>query len=100
MKLTDNEKAVLIGSTRSEYGDSRETTIWSFSACACSGLEEKVYRGAVSSLVKKDLVSIYDNEDKGRSNDMVFGLTDEGKVEVNKLLTTLNNFKRDLEKPE
>lgn len=53
--LTDNEIKVLIASRNNEYGDCIESGTWSFTVCDNSGLNAKVYRGVVSSLIKKDM---------------------------------------------
>ena len=77
-KLTELETVVMKAARRTDYGDCLEYPQWSFSVCDASGLNEKVYRGVVASLVKKGLVVIQDDEGKGRYQDMVFGFTDEG----------------------
>jgi len=77
--LTELEIRVLEASRKSDFGDCFIEPSWSFSVCDASGLNEKVYRGVVSSLVKKGLVVIQDDEGKGRFRDMVFILTENGK---------------------
>lgn len=56
---------------------------WSFSVCDASGLDEKVYRGVASSLIKKNIIEIYDYEGKGKYEDMLLELTDKGKQMYN-----------------
>lgn len=72
--LTDNEIKVMIASRNNEYGDCIESGTWSFTVCDNSGLNAKVYRGIVSSLIKKGYARV-----SGERNDEVFALTDEGK---------------------
>lgn len=77
--LTDLEIKVLEAARHTDYGDCLVESQWSFAVCDAAGISEKVYRGVVASLIKKNLVAIYDNEGKGRSNDMVFCYTDAGR---------------------
>ena len=72
--LTDNEIKVLIASRNNEYDDCIDGGTWSFTVCDNSGLSSKVYRGVVSSLIKKGYARV-----SGERNDEVFALTDEGK---------------------
>ena len=72
--LTDNEIDVMIASRNNEYGDCIECGTWSFTVCDNSGLDAKVYRGVVSSLVKKGYVRVC-----GERNDEIFSLTAAGK---------------------
>jgi hypothetical protein len=79
MKLTNLEKQVIEGAQKSDYGDvmnGRDGT-WSFDVQEYSKLNEKIYRGVVSSLVKKGLVTISDSEGHGKYRDMVFDFTDK-----------------------
>ncbi len=81
MNITDNEKAILKGGCDSDYDNFCENPTWVFDAIDKSGLSPKVARGVISSLVKKGLVVIEDNEGKkgkGRSDDMTIFATDEG----------------------
>lgn len=72
--LTDNEIKVMIASRNNEYGDAMDGATWSFTVCDNSGLSPKVYRGVVSSLIKKGYATVF-----GKRNDETFVLTDEGK---------------------
>ena len=72
--LTDNEIAVLIASRNNEYEDCIEHSTWSFTVCDNAHLSEKVYRGVVSSLIKKGLATV-----AGKRGDEVFALTTQGK---------------------
>ena len=72
--LTDNEIAVLIASRNNEYGDCIEYGTWSFTVCDNANLTEKVYRGVVSSLIKKGYATV-----AGSRGDEVFALTTKGK---------------------
>lgn len=72
--LTDNEIKVMIASRNNEYGDCIEYGTWSFTVCDNSGLDAKVYRGVVSSLIKKGYARV-----SGERDDEVFALTVEGK---------------------
>lgn len=73
--LTENEVAVLIASRNNEYADCYDEPTWSFSVCDNSGLNSKVYRGVVSSLIKKGYARV-----SGYDEDQVFGLTQAGKA--------------------
>jgi hypothetical protein len=82
--LTQLEIKVLEGCRHTDYGDCLEYGQWSFSVCNAAGLDPKVYRGVVSSLIKKGLINVWDEELGGMKfdpyrNTMVFDLTDEGK---------------------
>lgn len=72
--LTDNEIKVMIASRNNEYNDVMDGATWSFTVCDNSGLSPKVYRGVVSSLIKKGYASV-----AGERGDETFALTDEGK---------------------
>lgn len=85
MQFTDNEKAIFKGARDNDYADCFEdcgnggfNTTWVFAVIDKSGLDPKVARGAIASLVKKGMVEISDYEGKGRADDMVFALTAEG----------------------
>lgn len=79
--LTDLEVKVLEASRVTNFGDCLEDGQWSFAVCDKSGLGEKVYRGVVSSLIKKGLIYIWDDGDtpRGKFEDMVFEFTDKGR---------------------
>lgn len=77
--LTKNEIEVMEAARNSNFGDIIESGQWSFSVCEQTTLGEKVYRGVVSSLIKKGLVEIHDYEENGRYDDMIFELTEAGK---------------------
>lgn len=72
--LTDNEVKVMIASRNNEYSDCCDMPTWSFSVCDNSGLDAKVYRGVISSLIKKGYARV-----AGNRNDEVFSLTESGK---------------------
>lgn len=72
--LTENEVKVMIASRNNEYCDTMDGTTWSFAVCDDAKLSPKVYRGVVSSLIKKGYVIV-----AGDRNDEVFALTDAGK---------------------
>jgi hypothetical protein len=82
MHFTDNEKAIFKGARDNQYQDCFEngfgTCAWVFAVIDESGLDPKVARGAIASLVKKGMVEISDWEGKGRADDMVLALTLEG----------------------
>lgn len=72
--LTENEIACLIAARNNEYEDCMECGTWSFTICENAHLTEKVYRGVVSSLIKKGYAIV-----NGPRNDEVFALTTKGK---------------------
>jgi hypothetical protein len=74
--LTENEIKVMIASRNNEYGDCCiEGSTWSFTVCDNSGLDAKVYRGVVSSLIKKGYARV-----AGKAGDEIFALTESGKA--------------------
>ena len=73
--LTDYEVKVMIASRNNEYGDCMEGGTWSFSVCDNAGLTSSVYRGVVSSLIKKGYARV-----NGKRDDEVFSLTAAGKA--------------------
>lgn len=79
--LTENEIKVLNASRSTNFGDCMKYPQWSFAVCETAGMEEKSYRGVVSSLVKKSLVFVEDHSynGKGKFRDMVLGITKQGK---------------------
>src|SRR3712207_8516251 len=60
MKLTSNEIKVLNGMRTNDFGDIliNESAEWTFAVIDASKLEPRVARGAISSLIKKELVTI------------------------------------------
>ena len=73
--LTDMEARVMIASRNNEYGDCMEGGTWSFAVGENAHLNSKVYRGVVSSLIKKGYASV-----AGDRDDEVFALTTSGKA--------------------
>lgn len=82
IKLTSNEQAILRAGRDSEYDNFTENPTWVFSVIEGSGLDAKVARGVISSLVKKGLVEVFDNEGNGRADDMCIVTTDAGTAAV------------------
>ena len=78
--LTALEIQVLNAARKTNFGDCLESGQWSFAVCEEAQMDARRYRGVVSSLVAKGFVQIFDNEGKGRSNDMIFCYTDSGKA--------------------
>lgn len=72
--LTENEVKVMIASRNNEYGDAMDGGTWNFTVCDNAKLSPKVYRGVVSSLIKKGYAIV-----AGDRNDEIFALTDAGK---------------------
>ena len=81
MNLTALEKEILIASCTTDFGDAAIEPVWVFSVIDSAGIDGKVARGVIASLVKKGLVIIEDYEGKGNPDDQVFALTDAG-IEV------------------
>jgi len=79
-KLTEKEKIVMNACMNTDFGSALVEPIWSLAVACSAKMDPKIYRGVVSSLVKKGLVVIYDYEGKGKSSDMVFALTEAGKA--------------------
>lgn len=76
MKLTRMEKMVLNAMRDNDYNDAlQDGGTWLFCATEYSGLETKQARGALSSLVKKELVEV--NIEK-ISNESTVGFTEAG----------------------
>ena len=74
--LTDNEVKVMIASRNNEYSDCCiNWSTWSFTVCDNSGLNSKIYRGVVSSLIKKGYARV-----SGKQDDEIFALTEKGKA--------------------
>lgn len=93
MQFTDNERAIFKGARDNNFENCFEeylpgymNTTWVFAVIKGSGLDPKVARGAIASLVKKGMVQIDDYEGKGRSADMTFSLTAEGVKAGNSVL--------------
>ena len=83
LQLTDNEKAILRGARDNEYGDAFEGSApWVFAVIDESGLNPKVARGVISSLIQKNLVTVFDYEGKGKADDMVLEILDESVIEL------------------
>jgi len=80
--LTENELAILKASRTNDFADAGEgSTTWVFAVIQSSGLDPKVARGVIASLVKKGLVAIDDYEGDRKSDDMTFSLSPKG-IEV------------------
>lgn len=78
--ITELEAKILHGFLTSEYNDDDVNGApWMFSVIEHSGVESKLARGAISSLVKKGIFRVQDYEGKGRTNDMSVSLTAMGK---------------------
>lgn len=76
MKLTNMEKMVLNAMRDNDYNDAlQDGGTWLFCATEYSGLDTKQARGALSSLVKKELVEV--NIEK-ISNESTVGFTEAG----------------------
>jgi hypothetical protein len=71
MEMTEMEKKIVEGILKSEYFNSEYRSTWCFSAIEHSGIPEKQAREVIASLIKKNIVVVFDNEGKGRSEDMV-----------------------------
>lgn len=78
--LTANEIEVLNASRVTDYGDCMDGGEWSFAVADKAGMNPRVFRGVAASLVKKGYVAIWDNGEKGRTEDMVFSLTEAGRA--------------------
>jgi hypothetical protein len=70
-RLTALERDVIRNIVRSEYGDTLEDPVWSFSACGTKALA-----GAAGSLGRKGLVK--SEGDGSRDNDYTIRLTEAG----------------------
>jgi hypothetical protein len=81
MKLTNLEKQMLVNIANNEYNDvngcepesAEETFGWYYPEYMNTGMDINQVKGVVTSLVKKDLVVVYLDED-----DNTICLTDEG----------------------
>lgn len=80
MKLTNMEKMVLNAMRENDYNDAlQDGGTWLFCATEYSDLDTKQARGALSSLVKKELVWV-NIEKLSDSDESTVGFTDEGKA--------------------
>ena len=81
-KLTRMEKMVLNAMRDNDYNDALEYNTWLFCATEYSGLDTKQARGALSSLIKKDLVTVYEDDNRkfGGSDDSSIGFTEKGRA--------------------
>jgi hypothetical protein len=73
--FTENEIKILKASRDNEYDDALSGGMpWVFAVIDCSGLDPKVARGSLASLVKKEVIFIDDWEGKGRADDQVLSV--------------------------
>ena len=79
MTLTEKEKIILKAGCDSEYNSICSGGDWVFATIDNSKLGSKVARGVISSLVKKGLIEIEDQEGNGKPNDMAIFCTKKGK---------------------
>ena len=87
MKLTENETK-LIDSIRTSSETTGENEKWVDEAFEDVDMDPKTGRGVLSSLVKKGLVTVGDNDGRGRSQDMYVTLTETGKSIGTKVITS------------
>ncbi len=73
MNLTKNEIAVLTAIDSSEYGDSLQDTVWTFTIAQNSSLTPRSIPGIVASLLKKGLVHVGESD-----GEKTIGITDGG----------------------
>lgn len=78
VNLTKNEKIIMHSGCESDFDNFCEFGTWVFDVIDKSKLDPKVARGVISSLVKKGLVVVEDQEGRGNSNDMAIIATKEG----------------------
>lgn len=82
ISLTANEIAILKGARDNDYGSALEGECpWVFAVIDSSGLDAKVARGAIASLITKGVIEISDYGGKKRADDMVLTMSDAG-IEV------------------
>lgn len=82
MTLTDNEKAIIAAIPKSEYANTDDySSTFTFSAIEHSGLDAKVARGALASLVKKGMVEVSD-PDWGAQGETTIFLTYAGLAQL------------------
>lgn len=79
MNFTENERAIFKAARDNDYENCFENgSTWAFAVIDGSGLDPKIARGAIASLVKKGMIAISDYAGKGRADDMMLSLTPEG----------------------
>ncbi len=86
MTTTEKEKIYLLAITKSNYFDDglsdKDQAVWCFSVTdEISEYTPQQAKGVMSSLVKKDLITIEDYEGKNRPDDMTVCMTQKG-IEV------------------
>lgn len=88
MNITKLERQLLIGSTKTNFGDARDCGTYVFAAFDAAEMNPTTGAGVLSSLVKKELVYVGEGEKVNGVGDPVptFDLTQLGKETVNKLL--------------
>ena len=87
IKVTELEKEVLLAGKDSDFTEEFEIYgTWMWEIQDLSGIDSKQFSGITSSLIKKGLITIFDNEGFGRSDDMVLALTKKGAEVYNQLL--------------
>ncbi|MHB1167029.1 MAG: hypothetical protein ACYC0N_00630 [Carboxydocellales bacterium] len=75
VELTELELKVLHGARNNHYSDIYESSgDWTFAVIDAAKLTPQIARGVISSLIKKGLATVYDND-----GDQCFSLTAEGK---------------------
>lgn len=81
--LTQNELKIIWAAQTNEFEDASDGySPWVFSVIDASGLDPKVARGVIASLVTKGLVGISDYDGKGNPDDMIFSFTGKGHAYV------------------
>jgi hypothetical protein len=76
--LTENETIVMIAMRNNEYSDIYVSgSEWNKGVCEESELTSKVYRGVVSSLIKKGYVKVFEGM---KFEESTISLTYEGKI--------------------
>lgn len=79
--MTDLELKIMKAGCDSDYDNFCEEPTWVFDVIDKSEIGAKQARGVISSLVKKGLVEVFDNEGHGNPNDMAIVATESG-VEI------------------
>lgn len=77
MELTSLEKKFIKAIKTNDYGDGTLEPIWVSAVIDASGIDPKIARGVISSLIKKRLVLIYQYEPG--ENGATIQLTEKGK---------------------
>ena len=78
MKLTTLEIKILNAMRDNEYNDALDDNgTWTFTVIDNSGIDAKVARGVISSLVKKELITVYEATAEANPVDMI-AFTDKG----------------------